>query len=396
MDEMTMRDNAAKALIDVEYHPVLKDEQPDIVRAVKIPFERLAAIGAGFASLPESFRTVTQTTYSDVSGLYRMVIPDTASGTLVQKNGITLGNMVGTDGHTFSGRARFVQASSAPSVTTTTLPFDPTSLFMAAALVSVEKKLDDIRQTQVEILEYLKEDKKSRMRGNLTFLADISNKYKYNWNNSTYISGMHMKVEDINQESVQNIDFYRSQIRKIAGERGLIIGDQDIKKQVHRLKSEFRNYQLAVYLYGFSSFLEVMLLKNFDPEYLQRVIQGIESYSLQYRELYTDCYNLMEDSAQTSLQKHVLDGMAAISGATGETIARIPVISRSQLDETLIESRNRLSRFSTKRAEKMVGKLIDNRDCGVGAFVESIKTVGRIYNEPVELMFDSKNLYMLR
>ena len=76
---------------------------------------------------------------------------------------------------------------------------------MAAALMSIEKRLGDIQETQQEILDFLQASKKAEQRGNLTFLADILNNYKYNWNNAMYKSNMHLKVQDIKQKSEENI-----------------------------------------------------------------------------------------------------------------------------------------------------------------------------------------------
>ncbi len=51
---------------------------------------------------------------------------------------------------------------------------------------------------------------------------------------------------------------------------------------------------MALYQFSFASFLEVMLLGNFDEQYLKNVTLKIEELAYQYRELYTDCYNHFE------------------------------------------------------------------------------------------------------
>lgn len=59
--------------------------------------------------------------------------------------------------------------------------------------------------------------------------------------------------------------------------------------------------QLALYLYSYSSFLEVLLLGNFTQPYLESMEKRISDYAPQYRELYTSCYNLLEESIQNFL-----------------------------------------------------------------------------------------------
>ena len=56
-----------------------------------------------------------------------------------------------------------------------------------------------------------------------------------------------------------------------------------------KLQTQLRDYQLALYLYAYSTFQEVMLLGNFEKDYLDSVEQRISEYTYQYRSLYTDC-----------------------------------------------------------------------------------------------------------
>ena len=61
------------------------------------------------------------------------------------------------DGNNIVGQAHWIKADS--QVMTTTIPYNPTVLFMAMALMSIDKKLDKIQETQKEILRFLELDK---------------------------------------------------------------------------------------------------------------------------------------------------------------------------------------------------------------------------------------------
>ena len=394
MDQQKKRNEIAKNLIDISYYPVPLEDVIHSRSQTKIPYSALAALGIGLASFAEPFRTVTQTAQFNSSGLYRIVIPSTASGTLVQKNGITLGNMVGADGHTFSGRALFAKADIDPVTMTATMPIDPTALFMTVALVSIDTKLTDIQETQKEILEFLEEDRKSKQRGNLISLTDILNQYKFNWENKTFISNMYIKVQDIKQDSVQDIDFYCGRIQRVAAKNKVSVANQVLKNKLQKLQSEFQNYQLAVYLYGFSSFLEVMLLKNFDSIFLNSIVHRIEDYSYQYRALYTECYNQLEENAEATIQKRFFDNLAALSDSAGRRIAKIPLISRSQLDDNLIRSGEQISRHNTNETQQLIRNFVSSHNSCVSSFIDSIRSVDRLYNEPIDLFFDHENLYL--
>ena len=66
-----------------------------------------------------------------------------------------------------------------------------------------------------------------------------------------------------------------------------IHSDQEINSKIKKVDENFKEYQLSLYLHSFSSFLEVMLLGNFDKDYIESVKSKIDEYILKYKELYT-------------------------------------------------------------------------------------------------------------
>ena len=56
------------------------------------------------------------------------------------------------------------------------------------------------------------------------------------------------------------------------------------------IESELKDYQLSMYLYAFFSFLEIILLENYDSQYLKSISKKIEDYSFEYRDLYSRSY----------------------------------------------------------------------------------------------------------
>ena len=372
------KDYAMKSLINVEYHPSIPSDKDNLTEYMRISFTGIAALGAGLSSLSPAFRTVTQTVQTN-SGetLYRAVFKDGVSGKLLNsKDGIgKIGTILKDDGG--FAQARWVEAHGNTITTSSVMPFDPTTLFMAAALMSIEKRLGDIQETQQEILNFLQASKKAEQRGNLTFLADVLNNYKYNWDNAMYKSNI-----------------YRGQIQKTLQKFNIFLGDQDIKNRIKKLLPDFREYQLSVYLHGFSSFLEVMLLGNYDNGYLQSIIRKMEQYSYAYRELYTECYNKLEDTASSSVQAYLRNGLANLSGNAGNVIAKIPVINKSPIDELLIGAGNTLEQHNSKKAGQTMKRLVDNKDCYTHPFIENIRIVDQLYNQPTEILFDNDNIYL--
>ncbi len=155
-----------------------------------------------------------------------------------------------------------------------------------------------------------------------------------------------------------------------------------------------KDYQLAVYIFSFASFIEVMLLSNFNSEYLNNVSNEIESLSLEYRVFYTDCYNKIEGYANTSMQSYLLNGLAGASKISGKLISKVPVVGKSPIDETLIETSGRLEMIGFNKTNKTLKNIIDASSSEVRLFIENINRLNKLYNEPLEFLVDKEFIYI--
>lgn len=382
MENQDRKNEILKAVANTEYHlTALEKENIELEKLTKVPIVEILAMGVAFKPLAAIYQQLVGG--GGGSGLYWV---STKGGRLVKftdGSGYT-GAIMQSENQVGGGMARLHK-----------LPCDPTMLFMAAVMIAIDKKLDKILETQKEILAYLEQKEKAKLRGNLSFLSDVLNNYKYNWDNEKYKNSNHIKVLDIKQAAEQSILFYREQIEKKIKSKTTLHRDKDVKDKLAAVQAEFKEYQLALYLYAFSSFLEVMLLENFESSYLDAIAHKIEDYAFHYRETYTQSYEQVEKYAKSSIQTHLLNGLASINTVAGEAVAKIPVVSKSQIDETLIETGSRLKNFSSKRTEQAMEKLLAHQSSAVHLFVENINTINKLYNQPMDVIFDSENIYFV-
>lgn len=294
-----------------------------------------------------------------------------------------IGSLMSPGGREGGGQARM-----------TALPCDPTMLFMAAALISIERKLDVIQQTQEEILQFLEEKERAELQGNLNVLGDVLNNFKYNWDNEMYKTNKHILVQQIKKEAESSIILYRDQIGKQMQKRSSIHGDLKVKRAMKKLLAQFKDYQLALYLYAYSAFLEVILLGNFNEGYLNSVEGSISEYSYQYRTLYTDCYNLMEEYSSSSVQAEMLQGMAEASKLMGETVSKVPMVRKVHLDEKLVETAGKFKRHGQQRTFAVLRGLKQIAKNVTDPFAENIRIISNLYNKPVRCMMDANNIYV--
>ena len=200
----------------------MEESEVGLSNYTHLPLSRLAAYGTAFQPLA----TAVQTAVSGAggSGIYYV---NTAGKTMFQMKGTN--NFIGSL-QTQTGTVGAGQAQMTP------LACDPTMLFMAAVLANIDKKLDAIQDMQQEMMDFLIQKEKADLKGNLNFLFDVFNHYKYNWNNAMYKNSNYIKVLDIRQESEKKITFYREQITAKVNKKSFFHSDQTVYKQLQSVQ----------------------------------------------------------------------------------------------------------------------------------------------------------------
>lgn len=165
---------------------------------------------------------------------------------------------------------------------------------------------------------------------------------------------------------------------------------------MNKTMNRLNDYQLALYTFSFASFLEIMLLENFDTNYLKSIAGKIQEYSGDYTTLYEKCAEKIEKDSKTSLEGYALKGLSKLSNGTGKIVEKIPVISRSQIDENFIKVGGIIQGLDIIRTQKIMQILSESQTDYIGSFVESIQTIDNLFNQTIQLMFDSENIYITK
>ncbi len=370
----------ALRLMEINYLPVLDIAQQNLEKYTAVNLGSISSLGIGFKPVLEAISAIS--TKGGGSGLYRVTVNAGQKLAYSAKKEAFIGGTLNTTTNQVAG-----QSALKPVVC------DPTMLFMAVALAQINKKLDSIKELQQDILNFLSQKVRSDMKGDINFLSDVMNNFKFNWDNEKYKNSNHIKVLDILHSAERKIDLYREQIFAKTSRRMFIYGDGKVKKQLEDTASAFKDYQIALYVFAFASFLQIMLLENFNSLYLKETVSKIERYSEEYKVLFADTAIKIGDKADKSIQSTLLKGLATASKATGETIAKIPLISKTQLDENLIASSDKINKYNLDKAEKRLF-VLGSDDCGfIDAFTNNILLIEQFNNQPMELLFDNENFY---
>lgn len=367
-------------VMSVEYCPPaeLMKSNINLDQATGFPLEKIAALGVAFEPIAKIANLV-----SGGAGQSGMYFVNTNGKTMFESMGGFIGSLKDTNGLVGGGQARMTQ-----------IPFDPATLCMAVMLMSIDNKLTAIQDVQKEILAFLELKEEAKLKGNLNVLVDILNNYKYNWANEKYKNNKHILVQEIKRDAEQSIILYNEQLVKRLSKNKILKIDRDVKSTLNKSVAQLADYQLAIYTFSFSSFLEVMLLENFDSNYLNSISEKVKEYSAEYLSMRSRCYEKTEKDYRSSFQGLAMKGLSKLSSESGKLIEKIPVISKSQLDENLIKAGDILQGANENRTQKAIQVFLDDKKDFVKPFIDNIQVIDNLYNKPVNIMFDENNIYI--
>lgn len=254
----------------------------------------------------------------------------------------------------------------------TTPPFDPVTLSIAVALHNISKQLDEIKDLQNEMLDFIKKDKTSKQKGDYNYIQGLIDEYVLNHDNKMFVQTASIKVEDIKQNAHHNIEFYEDMITALI-KKGFNIVNAEIYSTESKLSNNFKNYQLAIHLFCMSSFFTMILNKNTKEEYLNNIISTIKTYSSRYKELYTICYNHIEKSLSDSFQTKIANALKS-----GVNKINIPKLNTPKFDTEL----------------KYNLKLTQNKDDVCYPFLSTFETVREMQNKQVEAFINDEYTYL--
>ena len=397
------KEEILKSMINVEFKPELVErETVNLSLFDTLPLPNLAALGPAFLPIATSIQSLCGqalgTSASSTEVLFRVTLPEGATH-LAMKNDYS-----GYITAALDERNRLKGQATLTPVEVTNGSFSDnhavassTSLCMiaiAAMLMTVTAKLDEIKQEQDNLMAFLEQKEKAVLEGNLRFLSDILNNYKLNWNNKKYIAANHIKVLDIKQASEQSIMLFKSQVHSVIKEGALFHTTKKINKSVNDLLARFDDYRLAVYMYAFSSYVDVLLLENFESSFLQKIAEKIKNYALEYREIYSDVYTSLERYTKRSVRSIVSRSTAGVVKTLGNTVNRIPKLRDTQIDENLLAASERLNEFDTLTNQKVSRMIVNCQRVDVSPFLDRLHQIDHLCNSPLTILISGDNLYI--
>lgn len=243
------------------------------------------------------------------------------------------------------------------------------------------------------MFDFIKLKEMAKQRANLKVLNEIQQNLKYNWSNETFKINKHIQVQEIKREAEQNVVFYRELAKKALSSGKLITSNAQNRKLVESLESYFNEYHSAIYIVAFTSLLELLLFKNLEPQFISKVRESLIEDSYNYRQLYTNAYTIIEKRTRTSLESQMTEGFASANKLAGKALSKVPLLSKSQIDEKLIEGGEKIANYNLDANKKRLAIFSKHREVGSKAFIDSIGYLEQTYSKDITLIINNETVY---
>lgn len=363
----------------IEYQ-IAKFDDFDIEECKKFPLEKIENLGVAFKPMVEGI----QNAFGNGGANGGLMWVNAKGGELFKNaNGKFIGNIKAANGGVGGGIAEL-----------SPLALDPTMIFVSIALSNITEKMDEINEIQKEMFDFMKNIETSKLKGSLEYLSEILNDYNYNFQNEDWKKTRQMKVVDIHKEAHDQIDLYRKEIETELKKGDFIHWQKDAKKKVSKLIQYFNNYQMAVYLYSLSAYEDVILTDNRNYDYLNTEVQRIEAISSEYRNVYTDAYDILENYSKKAGEQYLLNFAGEAVKFLGRGAEKVPLLNKLPVNEKLNNAGEQILEFKKEQSSDLLNKLLNKQKASVRPFIENMELMRHIYNDEIQIGFDRNQLYL--
>lgn len=373
--------NITKELTNVEFHPTIVTNDYPVENYTKFPIGQLSSLGTGFNQIGQQIVNFFNASGSTTQ-LCKITIP---SGTHLAelKDGTAKIGALLDENNQLAGQAKI-----------NPLSCDPAAMAMAVTMFTINQKLDDIKETQQDIVNWLVSEKRTEQQGNIEFLSDILNNYKFNWDDALYKSSNLSKVLDIKQTANNNILFYKEKIKSILEKKDLITMGADVEKRKNELLGFVKDYELAVYMFSFSSFIGVTLQENYNKDYLDSISNKIKELSNDYYKTVETTSIHLESLANKAIETKALEGLSFVTKNSGKLLDKVPVLKDKEVGNKLNNAGDKLIEIKGNEINKTIKPFIEKQQKQVLPFIENINSINYIQNNDTNLIFDNEYLYI--
>ena len=265
----------------------------DLNNCYSLSVSKLAEINPIAIPTANTIKNVVTNNKNSVEKLYRVTNLGKNDSLKAMKDGKTFwGAIKRTDGT--SAMAKFKEAG-----TNNVMTLDPTVMMMSVALAGIEAELGEIKELNKKIFTFLEQEKESEIESDLEILNRSISDFRFNLEDEKYLVNNHKQVMDIKRTANKNMLFYKKQIKDNLNKDKILTTNFSMNNIINEIEKKFKYYRLSLYIYSYSTLMEILLLGNYQNTYLisEFIFFAInESNSLSHLKLKSHKIDLLLDT----------------------------------------------------------------------------------------------------
>ena len=300
------------------------------------------------------------------------------------------------DGKTFWGAIKKSDGSSAMAKlnqvdSNSVMALDPTVLMMSVVLSSIEAELAEIKELNKKIFSFLEDEKQSEIESDLEILNRSINDFRYNLEDEKYLINNHKQVLDIKRTANKNMLFYKKQIKDDLSKGRLFTTSNSMNSIINEIEKNFKYYRLSLYIYSFSSLMEILLLSNYQEDFLLNKRNELDKLDNEYSNEFNNALEYIKNNANKSLESNVLSGLGSAGKAIGNLAEKVKA---KNVDTWLNEKGENLKQTGQNIKDNFLARFESIKESNSKPFINQIEKIDCIYNKTKDIYFDDEKIYL--
>ena len=350
-----------------------------------LSLSKLSKISPITVSTTNNIKTIMEQNPKTSGNLYRITNLEKNDSLKAMRDGKTFwGSIKKSDGSSTMAKLKEVNPNNV-------MALDPTVMMMSVALAGIEQELGEIKELSEKIYSFLEHEKESEIESDLEILNRSINDFRFNLEDEKYLINNHKQVMDIKRTANKNMLFYKKEINDDLSKDKLFTTYNSMNSIIEDIQKKFEYYRLSLYIYSFSTFMEILLLGNYRSDYLLNKKNELDELDNEYSETFNNALKYIKKNANKSLEGNVLSGLGSAGKAIGNLAEKVKI---KNVDNWLNEKGDNLKQSGQNIKNDFATKFDDMKESKSRSFINQIEKVNCIYNKTKEIYFDKENIYL--
>lgn len=373
------------SIIEMNNYILTDIKKENLNSCYSLSISKLTEISPIAAPTANTIKNIVENGTSKTNKLYRITNLGKNDSLKAMKDGKTFWGAIKKSDNT-SAMAKLKEVN--PS---NLMALDPTIMMMSFALAGIESELGEIKEISKKILSFLQNDKESEIESDLQILNRSINDFRFNLNDEKYLLNNHKQIMDIKRTANKNMLFYKKEIEDDIVKNKILTTSNSMKSIIDEIQKKFKYYRLSLYIYSFSTLMEILLLGNYGSEYLLNKKNELDSLDEEYSKIFNDSLEYIKKNAGKSLESNVLLGLGSAGKAIGDLVEKVNI---KNVDTWLNEKGDNLRKTGKNIEDNYANKFERVKDTYSNTFSNQIEKINIIYNNTKEIYFDKDKIYL--